>query len=110
MKRLLGLWLPVVAWCGAIFAFSATPDLSTGLSYDYPLRKAGHMAVFAILWALARRPMGDRRGLAFTVLYAMSDEWHQTFTPGRSGLWSDVLIDAAGALLALTFVRRRAIL
>lgn len=110
MKRLLSLWLPVLAWCGVIFAFSATPDLSTGLSYDYPLRKAGHMAVFAILWALARRPMGDLRGLAFTILYAMSDEWHQTFTPGRAGLWSDVLIDSSGALLALTFVRRRSIL
>ena len=110
MKRLLGLWLPVAAWCGVIFALSATPDLGTGLSYDYPLRKAGHMAVFAILWALARRPMGDFRGLAFTVLYAMTDEYHQTFVPGRVGAWTDVLIDSAGALLALTFARRRSIL
>lgn len=107
---MLGLWLPVAAWCGVIFAFSATPDLGTGLSYDYPLRKAGHMAVFAILWALARRPLGDVRGLAFTVLYAMSDEYHQTFVPGRAGAWSDVAFDAAGALLALTFKRARAIL
>jgi len=110
VKRLLGLWLPVIAWCSGIFAFSATPDLSSGLSYDYPLRKAGHMAVFAILWALARRPLGDRWGLVFTVLYAASDEYHQTFVPGRAGAWSDVLIDCAGALLALTFTRRRAIL
>lgn len=110
MKRFLSLWLPVAAWCGVIFAFSATPDLSTGLTYDYPLRKAGHLAVFAILWLLARRPLGDGWGFVFTVLYAASDEWHQTFVPGRAGAVSDVLIDAAGALLALTFVRRRAIL
>ena len=110
MKRLLGLWLPVVAWCAVIFAFSATPDLNSGLSYDFPLRKAGHMAVFAILWALARRPLGDGWGLVFAVLYAMSDEYHQTFVPGRAGAWTDVLIDGAGAVLALTFARRRAIL
>lgn len=110
MKRFLSLWLPVAAWCGVIFAFSATPDLSSGLAYDYPLRKAGHLAVFALLWLLARRPLGDGWGFAFTVLYAASDEWHQTFVPGRGGAVSDVLIDAAGALLALTFVKRRAIL
>ena len=98
MKRLLGLWLPVAAWCGVIFAFSATPDLSSGLSYDYPLRKIAH------------RPLGDAWGLAFTLLYAMSDEYHQTFVPGRAGAWSDVLFDGAGALLALTFKRARAIL
>ena len=110
MKRFLGLWLPVVAWCAVIFAFSATPDLSSGLKYDYPLRKAGHMAVFAVLWALARRPLGDGWGLVFSVFYAMTDEYHQTFVPGRAGAWTDVLLDGAGAFLALTFTRRRAIL
>jgi VanZ family protein len=34
-----------------------------------------------------------------TVLYAISDEVHQTFVPGRSGRALDVLIDACGALL-----------
>lgn len=110
MKRLLSLWVPVFAWCAVIYAFSATPDLSSGLSYDFPLRKAGHMAVFAILWALARRPLGDGWGFVFSVFYAMADEYHQTFVPGRHGAWTDVLIDGAGALLALTFARRRAIL
>lgn len=97
-------------WCGVIFAFSATPDLSSGLSYDYPLRKVAHMAEFAILWVLARRAMGDGWGLVFTILYAASDEYHQTFVASRHGVWTDVVIDGAGALLALTLVRLRAIL
>jgi len=42
-------------------------------------------------------------GLAFTYcfLYACSDEIHQLFVPGRSGKFTDVLIDSAGALLAV---------
>ena len=110
MKRLLSLLAPVIAWCAVIFAFSSVPDLSSGLSYDYPLRKVAHAAEFAVLWALARRALGDGWGLVFTVLYAASDEYHQTFVPGRLGAWTDVAIDGAGALLALTFVRLRAIL
>ena len=38
--------------------------------------------------------------LAFTVLFAISDEWHQTFVPGRDGCVRDVFIDSAGALVA----------
>ena len=38
--------------------------------------------------------------LLFTILYAISDEIHQSFVSGRHGRTADVLIDAAGALLA----------
>jgi VanZ family protein len=34
-------------------------------------------------------------------MYAVSDEWHQTFVPTRVGTPSDVMIDAAGAALGL---------
>ena len=33
------------------------------------------------------------------VLYAISDEIHQIFVPGRSGQFSDVLLDSAGAVI-----------
>lgn len=45
------------------------------------------------------------------VLYAATDEIHQTFVPGRSGRVTDVLIDAAGAavgVLVMAWLRRRA--
>ena len=35
----------------------------------------------------------------FAVLYGASDELHQLSTPGRHGQYTDVLIDAVGALL-----------
>ena len=108
MRRLLGLWGPVAAWCALIFAFSSIPDLGSGLEYDYPLRKLAHMAEYAVLYLLARRAMGARAALAFSILYAASDEWHQTFVPGRRGAASDVLIDALGAGAAWVARRRRA--
>jgi VanZ family protein len=38
---------------------------------------------------------------ALSLLYAASDEWHQTFTPYRGGRATDVLIDACGVCLAV---------
>jgi len=31
-------------------------------------------------------------------------EWHQTFVPGRTGLFTDVVLDAAAALVAILLV------
>jgi len=42
--------------------------------------------------------------LACTLVVASSDEYHQTFVPGRTGRWQDVLLDLAGAcVLQLIF-------
>lgn len=38
--------------------------------------------------------------MIFSILYACSDEWHQSFVPGRSALFSDVLIDSIGIFIA----------
>ena len=82
------LWLPVVAWAALIFAFSSVPDLGTGLGgWDLVLRKLAHAAEYAVLGALLVRATG-RAGLAFALgaLYAVSDEVHQSFVPGRLGV------------------------
>ena len=105
------MWLLVVAWAGVIFALSATPDLRFAQSdtVDFVVRKAGHMAVFGILALLVWRAVSYSRqrgavaiSLAFTVAYAASDEFHQSFTAGRHESPVDVAIDAAGALIALS--------
>ncbi|MDX6768977.1 MAG: VanZ family protein [Elusimicrobiota bacterium] len=101
MKR-LAAWGPVVAWCALIFVFSSVPDLNSGLAYDYPLRKVAHMVEYGVLALLVRRAgAGNAAAFVFSVLYAASDEWHQSFVPGRAGAASDVFIDGAGALTAL---------
>lgn len=98
----LWAWGPVVVWCGVIFWFSSIPDLKTDLSYDYPLRKVAHLFEYGVLFALLRRAgLARASALVFCVLYAVTDEWHQSFVPGRRGAATDVLIDALGALTGL---------
>ena len=107
-------YAPPVAVMALIFALSATPDLSTGLGvWDLVLRKIAHVTIFAVLWLTLARATGWRRPVAATVaalLYASSDELHQTFVDGRHGTPVDVAIDAIGiaiAAIAWTLAARR---
>ena len=74
---------------------------------DFPVRKCAHAseyAILAVLLLLAVRSYGFTGGrgavisFAVTAAYAASDEFHQLFVPGRSGMFTDVLVDAAGGL------------
>jgi VanZ family protein len=106
----LRLWLPVVAWAGLIFALSAIPDLGTGLGgWDLVLRKIAHVAEFAVLGALLLRAMRwELPAFAVGIAYAISDELHQHFVPGRRGAPLDVLIDSVGVALGILAWRRLA--
>jgi VanZ family protein len=92
------IWLPVLVWAGVIFALSSVPNLGTGLGeWDLVLRKLAHTAEYAILGALLVRATGRSwLALGLGVLYAASDELHQTFVRGRHGSPVDVAIDAVG--------------
>ena len=70
------------------------------------IRKAGHFTEFAILAILFQRALGARRGawlnaLWLAMVYAVSDEWHQSFVPGRDALVADWIIDSIGAAAGL---------
>jgi VanZ family protein len=97
-------YAPPLAVMALIFGLSATPDLSSGLgAWDVLLRKLAHVTIYALLWIALVRATDWRRPVAATVvalLYAVSDEIHQSFVPGRHGAPLDVAIDAAGCALA----------
>jgi VanZ family protein len=114
--RKLDPWLPPLAWMAVIFWFSAQPNLNSGLGWiDHVGRKfihAGDYALLCFLWWRALRTKIDRVtalaiawGIAF--LYAISDEYHQTFVSGRHGSAVDVAIDSMGAALVVLLVLRR---
>jgi VanZ family protein len=115
MRRAASRYAPPLAVMALIYALSATPDLSSGLGrWDLLLRKLAHISIFAALWLTLARATHWRRPILATVialLYASSDEYHQTFVHGRHGTPVDVAIDAFGmGVVALAWVvaaRRR---
>jgi VanZ family protein len=99
-------WLPVVLWAGLIFALSSVPGLDSGLSWDFPLRKVAHAAEYAVLGALLARAVSDLAALWLGIAYAVSDELHQAFVPGRAASLFDVGVDSVGVLVGILALRR----
>jgi VanZ family protein len=101
---------PPLILMGLIFFFSAQPDLNSGLGvWDTIGRKIVHAAVYGALWFLWWRALGYGHpgpAIAIALLYAASDEYHQTFTAGRHGSPVDVAIDAAGVAIACLLASR----
>jgi VanZ like protein len=104
----LRLWAPVVLWAAVIFTFSSIPDLGTGLgTWDLVLRKLAHGAEYAVLGALLLRALREEiPAFVAGVGYAITDELHQHFVPGRAARPLDVLIDSAGVALGIAVWRR----
>jgi VanZ family protein len=109
MSKLLR-WLPALIIMLLIFAASATPSASIpefGF-WDTVVKKGGHMTGYGLLAAAYWYGLGfdlKKGWLAWllAVLYAATDEFHQSFTPGRHPSPVDVfLFDGGGAALALT--------
>lgn len=106
-------WLPAVVLMTAIFLFSSTPssDLPYYGFWDALVKKGGHMTGYALLalsywYWLGFNPKKGWLAWLLAVLYAASDEFHQSFTPGRHSSIQDVLIfDNLGALLAVLLGR-----
>ena len=104
----LARWLAVALWMALIFALSAQSKLPTAPNpwLDFLFKKSAHFTVFGtlamLIWrALEWRPRGWRWAWLLTVLYACSDELHQSFVAGRHPQVTDVIIDACGAATAL---------
>jgi VanZ family protein len=102
--------LAALAWMLIIFWFSSQPQLPKLPDdlLELLFKKGSHALAYGILWSLLWQGTGrPRLALVITVLYAISDELHQTFVPGRNGWWVDVGVDMVGALLAFWFSGRR---
>jgi len=107
-------FIPAFAVMATIFCFSHLPGNSFNLP-DFPeIDKLLHSLVYCVLGVTAfiavsrntRRYKIARTGLLivlFCLLYGISDEYHQSFVPGRiSSIW-DVFADALGGIVAVVF-------
>lgn len=108
VRRPLFLWGPVVIQMALIFVASSIPDLGP---LPGPSDKSWHSAGYALLGGLLLRAFAGGRlsgvtwpraitAVLLTTLYGVSDEFHQTFVPGRSADRFDLLADGIGAALA----------
>jgi VanZ family protein len=110
--RVAALLLPPLLVMGVIFFLSAQTDTGADRAWwDLVLRKLAHMteyAVLTVLWWRALRGLGAGRPLVLAIgislLYAASDEFHQTFVEGRTGTPVDVGIDFVGMLIASAMI------
>ncbi len=101
----------VLLYCAGIFWLSAQSDLKSPRVSFPGADKAAHAALYAGLAGLVseglrRAPRPPAPGtqlwapIVFAVLYGVTDEIHQVFTPRRSCDPLDLLADAAGAVAA----------
>lgn len=73
--------------------------ISQDKGVDRSSRKVVHFIIYGVLCASLYRATGSWvLSIILTGVYGLFDEYHQLFTPLRSGKMSDVVIDLAGAL------------
>jgi VanZ family protein len=108
-SRIIG---PLILW---LFPSTSPETLEV---VHHITRKLAHITEYAILGFLAARafrtspnPAISRRwfliSLALVVVYALLDEYHQSFVPSRTASIVDSLYDTAGGLTALIIVWKR---
>ncbi len=108
-KQWLSLyWLSTFLWASLIFYLSHLPvEELPGWQIPY-LDKVVHLFLFGVLAFFCFRSVAGRFSLTFflCLLYALSDEFHQSFIPGRFPDIYDLLADTSGIFLALLFVKQ----
>ncbi len=119
--KILKLWGPVIFWAGMIFYFSNQPRIGSGLEeveaglVDLALRKCVHVFEYFMLNILFYRALKgsfklDPKKLflcsvVFSVIYALLDEYHQSFVPSRTSSIYDVMIDSIGIVGSYILIR-----
>lgn len=99
-----GRWLPVFLWAGVIFALSSISQITVAefFLWDFAIKKVAHLTEYAVLYALLLRATEKKWVLSFalTMIYAASDEIHQSFVPGRTAAIYDLGFDFSGASIS----------
>jgi len=106
--KILKFWLPPILWGLVIFSFSSFKVGTATEIYwkDFIIKKTAHVIEYGILATLLYRAMVNSDiekkkaiwlSILIAFLYGLTDEFHQSFTPGREPHLRDVIIDTIGA-------------
>lgn len=102
---------PLVLW---LFPDTSEETLTI---VHFIVRKVAHFAEYAVMGLLAARAFSTSSremirhrwfpiALLLVALYALFDEFHQSYVPSRTASIYDSIIDTAGGLVALVAYRR----
>lgn len=122
LGKFFKIWYPPLLMAIIIFIFSSSPAADSNrqsglivnaITFLFPslenvdflvtlVRKAAHFTEYAILGFFTARAMklsnlSPWLSILACALYAGTDEFHQSFVPGRSAEIKDVALDTAGA-------------
>ena len=128
--RIILCWLAVLLWMILIFSLSSqvadeSSRLSTGITqiivkmvnevvpninfdlnkFGHVIRKCAHFFEYLVMGIFVINAMKRKQykyiALLICILYAITDEFHQRFVPGRGPGIKDVLIDSIGASVGI---------
>jgi len=131
MNKKTKKWLLVIGWMILIFCFSNQPGNESNKNNEFVvnifnllginlnsvlgeltnfiIRKAAHFTEYFILaWLVfnaVKDDLSSNKDIIISVLvvflYACTDEFHQSFVPGRACMFRDVMIDTSGGAFAM---------
>ncbi len=138
MKKKCRKWLCLICWMVVIYLFSAQPhsgEVTHGVLLkilpsfhgsvfvdwlNFLVRKSAHFWEYFILtyfiYSLLEEYFEGKKfiilfSLLFCFFYSLTDEVHQVFVPGRSGMFRDCIVDTCGGgffiLLHLLLCRKK---
>lgn len=113
LKLYLSAYLPALIWASIIFILSSQSVIAgfdTSVA-DFLLKKLAHMFVYAVLFVLINRAVElttDHSNsklrlwlpIFLCLIYAVTDEFHQSLVPGRYPTFRDVGYDMLGVTIA----------
>ena len=108
LKKIIRL-VPALVWMSFIFYLSAqsTTGIGQTRTQRFLILKSFHLIEYSMLYLLlffaCRRP---RPSALISYLYALSDELHQAFVPGREGKIIDTIIDLLGIVIGIIVVKK----
>ena len=104
-------FLPALIWMALIFYGSSRQKVAITENYwlSFAFFKSLHIIEYGILFlfwrfALFGKTYGVKAAIVFSIFYGITDEFHQSFMPGREGRLRDVFIDALGVLIFWRFI------
>lgn len=120
LYRIILLVLPAILWMTLIFYLSSRQRVAVSNTYiiNFMFFKFLHVTEYSILYTLVYRALciySEKRlpvykklliALIITLLYAVTDEIHQTFVPTREGTVRDVAIDSIGIAIMYSYIKK----